>query len=393
MGCVPGDFDPENATRWFLRRGLTSLTDGTSAYRSTSRRAAPALAAIFVLVMLTSVPATSANLAAAVAIVVVAVLLTWVGGNLVRRSPPFSGVDRVGWGERVVFVVVPALSVLVTPHADLTVEGITYTAAQARYATAVTVLLGQVLILIVVLLLVRFGVVALTVWLAREVARSLSTSANGLARALPLLLALVTFSYFTGELWQAFGRLDSYAYLAPIAVFLGLSVAFLAQREHLDLDAMARFENADDWRAALAESHAPAPDGIPAWPAACPLTRQQRGNLRLVATLSRLVVAGLVGLSVFVVFLVLGTMIVDPALVKTWTGADPDVLATWSTARRTYVVCWENIRVCGFVAVFSGFYYAIVSATDPTLRRGLSDTAAHTVRGACALRLGLLSDR
>ncbi|MBK7611610.1 MAG: hypothetical protein IPJ15_10270 [Actinomycetales bacterium] len=47
---------PGASTRWFLRRGLASMAEGTTAYRSPSQRAAPALVLLFVVVMLTMVP-------------------------------------------------------------------------------------------------------------------------------------------------------------------------------------------------------------------------------------------------------------------------------------------------------------------------------------------------
>lgn len=215
---------------------------------------------------------------------------------------------------------------------------------------------------------------------------------------------LVSLAIAGAELWQSFGRLDSWAFLAPVLLFVALSVGFLVQREHLDIEALSRFETEDEWRAALspnpigtpATHGAGAASGIPAgvrpprFPAACPLDARQRANLRLVATLSRLVVAGLVGLAVFLVFLVLGLFVVDPALVKAWGGADADIIWQWASSRRTYAVTWENIRVSGFLALFSAFYYAIVSATDASLRQGLADTANDTVREACARRLALL---
>ncbi len=423
--------------RWLLRRGLTTLLEGTSVRRGATVRAAPALVVIFLAIMLAAVPDLTADPTVSLVIVAVVVLATWIGGNLVRRSPPFSRIDRIGWGERAVFVLAPMFAVLVSPHkADMLGDEV-FTATQNRVFSALSVGILQLVVLTVVLVLVRYGVIALSVWLSREVLRSLSTSAAALSRALPLLLAFVTFSYYAAELWQSVGRLDTWAYAAPVALFVGLSGVFLAHRDHLDIRELATFESRQDWLDALRgtpwpaqtpsateptdatlAAAKPAPgDSAAAEPAAaepaaaepaagepvaagptdfpvtCPLGRHHERNLRLVATLSRLVAAGMVGLGVFVVFLILGTLTVNAELVKIWAGADPDVLFQWSTGRRTYSVTWENIRVSGFLAVFSAFYFAIVSATDATLRQGLADTAADTVREACALRLALLHDK
>ena len=395
---LPGVSIPDAAReseRWLVRRGLTTLVEGTAARRGATVRAAPALVLLFLVVMLWLVPDLTADPQVSLIIVVVVVLGTWVGGNLLRRSPPFSPIDRIGWGERAVFVLAPVLAVLVSPHeADLPGED-AFSAAENRLFGALLVGVVQVVVLTAVLALVGYGVIALSVWLSREVLRSLTTSAAALSRALPLLLAFVTFSYFTAELWQSVGRLDTWAYAAPVALFIGLSAAFLAHRDHLDVDTLATFATRQEWTTALTATPWPAQahrlTGEPvSFPATCPLDQRQERNLRLVAILSRLVAAGMVGLGVFLVFFLLGTLTVNADLVKAWTQADADVLLQWTTGRRTYAVTWENIRVSGFLAVFSAFYFAIVSATDATLRQGLADTASETVREACALRLALV---
>ncbi|MBK7611608.1 MAG: hypothetical protein IPJ15_10260 [Actinomycetales bacterium] len=57
----------------------------------------------------------------------------------------------------------------------------------------------------------------------------------------------------------------------------------------------------------------------------------------------------------------------------------------------TYLLCWENLRVSGFLGVFSAFYFAITSASDATLRTSLYDSAQDLVRQACAVRTYLLA--
>ena len=205
--------EPAASSRWFLRRGLASLTEGTPAYRSASQRAAPALVVIFVVVLLSMVPEASANLPVSLGIASFAVLVTGLGGNLLRRSPPFSGVDRIGWGERAVFVLVPVLTVLLAPHEEWAIDEFTLTASESRWYSALGLAGTQAVILAVVMFMVGYGVVALSVFLSRELIRALAVAGDSLTRALPLLLAFITFSYFASELWQSVGRLDSWAFL------------------------------------------------------------------------------------------------------------------------------------------------------------------------------------
>jgi hypothetical protein len=386
--------EPAASSRWFLRRGLASLTEGTPAYRSASQRAAPALVVIFVVVMLSMVPEASANLPVSLGIASFAVLVTWVGGNLLRRSPPFSGVDRIGWGERAVFVLVPVLTVLLAPHEEWAIDEFTLTASESRWYSALGLAVTQAVILAVVMFMVGYGVVALSVFLSRELIRALAVAGDSLTRALPLLLAFITFSYFASELWQSVGRLDSWAFLGITGLFVGLSAIFLASRHHLDLADLSSFQTREEWADALRRATGDPAPRLPSdagFPLTCPLPRRQQANLRLVATLSRLVGVTMVGGAVFVVLVVVGVLVVSPELVKAWGGGDPDVLLQWSTSRRTYLLCWENLRVSGFLGVFSAFYFAITSASDATLRTSLYDSAHDLVRQACAVRTYLLA--
>ncbi len=386
--------EPAASSRWFLRRGLASLTEGTPAYRSASQRAAPALVVIFLVVMLSMVPEASANLPVSLGIASFAVLVTWVGGNVVRRSPAFSPVDRIGWGERAVFVLVPVVAVVLAPHEEWSVDEFTVSASESRWYAAAGLALTQVVILAVVMFMVSYGVVALSAFLSRELIRSMGVAGDSLTRALPLLLAFVAFSYFTAELWQSVGRLDSWAFLGLTGLFVALSALFLSSRHHLDLGELSSFETREDWLTAVRRATGGREPELPrdvAFPVVCPLLPRQQANLRLVATLSRLVGVAMVGCAVFLVLCVIGVLVVSPEVAKAWSGADPDVLVQWSTSRRTYLLCWENIRVSTFLGVFSAFYFAITSASDATLRTSLYDSAQDLVRQACALRTYLLA--
>lgn len=234
------------------------------------------------------------------------------------------------------------------------------------------------------------ALVSIVRWMTTALLESLVSTGPAMARTLPLLVGVVTFFFFTGEVWQSVGLLDAPAYTAAVLLFVAVGAAFLSNRTRLDLGALSRFESERELVEAL--------DGTPQagrgvdvpLPAECPLSTGQERTLRLVATVSRLVVASVVALSVLAFYLALGVITITPGTVATWTGADPTTLASVAVGERTYAVTLPLLRVAGFLAVFSGFYYAVVSVTDPTMRQGMSDTATETVREACAARLALL---
>lgn len=124
------------------------------------------------------------------------------------------------------------------------------------------------------------------------------------------------------------------------------------------------------------------------YPVTCPLTPYQEGTIRATAAMSRLVVAGLAGVAVSVFFLVLGLFGIAPDVVEEWTRAEPRMLIDLGWAGITI----EHVRVAFFLGVFAGLYYAVVSATDPALRQGISEHTGEDARAACAARIILLQD-
>lgn len=377
---------------WFFHRGLTALVDDTSVKREASVRALPFLLAWFVLIMVFVVPVVTGHAFISAAIGLVAIIATWVGANLRRQRPMFAPVARFGWPEGVVFVMAPVLTALVAPHSGWHIAELTISSLESRLGTAAAILVIQGVVLGISLLLVEFGVVSLFLFLGREVVSGFVHAGGSLARSLPVLLGVVTFFFFSADMWQAVGTLTPGPYLGLVALFTALSLSFLTTRSGTEVPTLALFETHEDLAVALAgtplEGHAEAVE----LPATTPLGLQQRLSLGLIATLSRLVGATIVGGSVFVFFVVLGLLTVNADLVATWTGVPAHQLLVVESSVRMYDVTAEMLRVAGFLGVFSAFYYAVVSATDPAMRQGVRDTVNETIRQACACRIVVLAE-
>jgi hypothetical protein len=354
VGTQPGGNQVGGAAKvapevWFLRRGVPSLLEGTDiAIDARRRRLVVPLSVVYV--------------------VGVAVLA-------------LSGDGTRGWGERLLAALVPAVLLL--------------------------------LVLVAVWVFVWTGALSIIIWLLRELTGSVGQVGVTLARTLPLLLGVVTFFFLSAELWQSMGRLRPISYTAVVLLFVGLGAAFLSSRSQLDLDVLSRFSSreeiatllagtsvaltAPDAPASRATAEATATDaggevGADASATAyvTPLGRRQRLNLRLVVALSKLTVAATVSLAVFVFFVVLGFLAVDASTVASWVQGEPRVMWTVSLLGEEFALTREHVKVAGFLAVFAGFYFAVVSATDAHLRAGLRDTAEEAVREACAARVALL---
>lgn len=317
-------------------------------------------------------------------------VVTWLVSNLVRKQRLFSYPSGLGPFELAAFVLGPTIPALLTTEAaDSFLEG---DSIGIRLLGAAIVVCIQLLVLGVVWFAVSFGIVSLTVWLLRELAETLGTTGAAFARTVPPLLGVVTFFFLTAEVWQSIGLLRWFPLMLLILLFTVLGGIFIARARNLDIDALATFEtNADLQSALLASSLSlPAMDHRSvAFPVVCPLSRRQRANLVVVAVLSRLVVATVVSVLVGTFFVVFGFLTVNTDVVKAWTLQTPREILSLHVPTRRLSLTWEHLNVAGFLATFSGFYFTIVSAADPTLRAGLRDTAEDGIREACAARVAL----
>ncbi len=379
--------------QWFLRRGVPLLVSERVAKEPAQvwRRALPALLVLYAVILLRGVVMKDQSVAADASVGGAVLVVTWLVSNLTRRQRPFSLPRGLGPFELAAFVVGPAVpSLLTTEAADMLLGG---DGIAIRIIGALIVMVFQLCVLGAVWFAVSFGIVSLTVWLLRELAQTLGTTGTALARTVPLLLGVVTFFFLTAEVWQSIGLLRWFPYGLLILLFALLGGVFIARGRNLDIGALATFESPADLEAVVNQSGLPESAMNNGWsdrlefPAVCSLGRRQRANLIAVAVLSRLVVATVVAVIVGLFFVVFGFLAVNGDVVQAWTLRPPREILTLRVPTRTLMLTWEHINVAGFLATFSGFYFTIVSATDPTLRAGLRDTAEDGVRAACAARI------
>lgn len=380
------------AERWFRSRGLTSLLRGTGEDSSAGVRGAPVLVVLFLLVMLWAVPdLLDISWPVGFLVSVMTILLTWAGANLARRRPMLSRVSRIGSIEALAFVGVPTAVVFLAPRGDTMVEGMVLDADTGRVMAALVAMAIQSLLLLLVLGLLVTGTASLLSLLAREVGGAMSRTSGALAAVIPVMLGFVFFFFLNTGVWGGIATLDGVSFAALVTFLLLLGAGFLGNKRQFDPQPLARFETRDELDQALAATAFGQLASLVTVPAQCPLDRRQRFALRGVFVLSRLVTALVLATSVFAVFVVLGFIVIGPETVQAWTKTAPEVLVSVTVAGHVHVVCWQIIRVAGFLATFSAFNYTLVAATDGRLRQDATDAATHIIRQACALRLALLS--
>lgn len=301
--------------RWFVRQGVPNLVAGYGFRSHVLPRMVPFLG-----------PAALVVAAAAVVFVVVA-----------RPGP--AGVLLTGLVAVVGFVGVAALSALAT----------------------------------------AYGVVPLVVQAARHAVADMRGSLRLQGRALPTLLFVTFFLFFTGELWQLMNHLAWGRLVLVLALFAAVTVLATAARLRREVDRVEHDLNPDR----LAQACVGTPlqgrsPGAVATPA--PLTPRQETNLLLVLAARQLVQAAVVGLGLFAFFVVLGAIVVDNTVAATWIGAEP---------HRSALLPWlpsALFRAAALLAGFASMYFAITTMTQTEHRQEFFEPVIGDVERMLAVR-------
>ncbi len=374
---APDDDTLAAVEHWFLRRGIPHFI---ADYDTDTRVFTRSLPFLVVVYLLFAIPIASdwdeawKELAIALPILVG----TWVVSNLARRRPAFSRPATIGRWELAVFVIGPAL-----PHLVMGDPGLAaVTAAVALVIVGLTYLVTS------------YGLVPLFLWGVRQLLVTLRAAGAATTRALPLLLVAVTFFFITAEVWQVFAGLRGIPYGLSLLLFLVSGMAFVAASVRRDIEPARAFDTWDDVRAAAVDT--PAVDLEPPPGAECvpvPLTFRQRLNVMLVAVTSQTLLALVVAIVIGLFFLVFGFLVIDEQVVEAWTLGPADVWFTLRISGQELVMTEQLVRVSGFLATFSGFYFGVYAVSDPMMREGLSDNTEAGLRQLFAARRLYLANR
>jgi hypothetical protein len=161
----------------------------------------------------------------------------------------------------------------------------------------------------------------------------------------PLLAIFVLLSFTTEEMWDMFGKMATFDYVAVIALFFILGSAFLLVR----IPREAR---------RLETEVGEGPE----------LTRAQRFNVGLVLFVSQGVQVLFVSLMIGLFFVLFGLLAVNEGLRAEWMGTAGDPVLSFSLGGEDFQLTEELLRVAGGLAAFSGFYFAVAMLTDSTYR-------------------------
>jgi hypothetical protein len=237
------------------------------------------------------------------------------------------------------------------------------------------------------MLLAAAGPFLLIGYLVRSLVQTVVLRSSSMLQVVPLLLVALTLSFFSTEVWQTIGRLHGLPLVLTTLLFVGLAAAFATRQGRPDLARLAGFADAAELQEALPERlngtlTAEAFDAAPP----PPLRRRERVNLVVISVLAQVITASVIGLIVFVFFVVLGVLTVDKGAIVSWLGHGPQVALSFRMAGHEYVLSNELLRVSAFLGAFTGFYFIVSSSTDASLRAHLTAGHEQHVRACLAVR-------
>lgn len=236
-------------------------------------------------------------------------------------------------------------------------------------------------------LLVWSGVGSVLLWAARWAWQSLSAVQNMASRALPVILVLVVFAFFSTEPWQiadSLGLRRQWALTAVIALIAVLAMIPVARSEvdhaHEDLTE----EQAHD----LLEGTplAGAPTGAVS---SRTLSRTGRVNVLAVLVLAHLIQAAMFTLVVAGLLVTIGRIAITDAVVKSWLTHPRDY---YTFLGDPLPLDHQTVRTAFLLGAIGALSFVLSSLSDQTYRNLFFDPLLERVRVAVAAHRALTSE-
>lgn len=357
--------DPDERDYWLRAQGLPTLVPVRRWASDLPRRTAPllvwlcALAAalvgtlylFLVLAVDEDAPDWTADLVALAALaglVVLPLLLAWATHRVLRRArhPALSA-----W---LIMIVATVLSSLTLQYLD---EGV----------STVEELVSGAGTLLAVMFAVWVGLGSLLGWTLKSAFANLSALRHMAVIALPVILLLVIFAFFSAETWQA---TDSLSW--PRLFAFGLVIAVIGAMVTLPAS----------WRA-VADARREATESGETAPALLRLRWWQQLNVVLVALISQLLISAIFAVLLGGILVLLGKIAITPAVMKTWLShpAQP-----WVITDATLPVTVNLLKAATFLAMLAALSFLISTVSDRQYREHFFDPIVDRIVDALAAR-------
>jgi|GEM_PF-638324 len=380
------------ADRWFREQGLPTFVPLRRWFTDLPRRVAPLVVWVTIIAFLLEATAGETVelasgfldadewgvLALVLGAFAAASAVAWAGylllRGLLRRIPRRHG-------------TAVASAVIVLCLAALVVGGYA-SAPRAVVGPAV----GAIATIAVCVLVTGMGGGALLSWASRLAVRNASAIGHMASIALPVILMLVVFSFFSAEVWQMATALQ----WGPLAL-VGLVVGSLATLVVLRVSAS---ELADDTRRPSPEERASLLQATPAAHLAGrpverhPLRRLQRANLMLVMTFAQLLQALFFGALLCALLVVLGALAIPVGVVELWVGpgspSQPLPVEPLVVGGAPLPITVNLVKTSVLLSLIAALPFVLSAVSEPRYRERFFDPILADMRRAVIVRDALL---
>lgn len=349
--------------QWFVRQGAPTMIEGYGFRSHVLPRMLPALTFVAVGSLAWLVLQQSAGLSRWVLLgLIVAVMVSaWVLLSLfVRRMPNFS--PRMTVLVLVVYAAIPVITPLVQSAID-----IRFTAPDGDadpepvWGALIWFVVVFAVAFLATMLATTYGLGSLLKAAIRHVIADLRNSVHLIGRALPPMLFVTLFLFFTGELWQAMNRLSWQRVSLVVLMFAAITVLAAAARLRDEIGRVEQDLRPEVLRVACKGTPLSGVEIAEPLPPRRLNGRQSR-NLLVMLAIRQLVQAAVIGLALFAFFVVLGLIVVTPEIAEQWIGERP-------TPSKLFGVPAAMLRNATLFAAFGSMYFSVISMSDAEHRR------------------------
>lgn len=350
--------------QWFVRQGAPTMIEGYGFRSHVLPRMLPALTFVAVgsLAWLVLLKSTGLSKWVLLGVIVAVMVSAWILISLfVRRMPSFSPRTTVFLlaAYATMPVIVPVLQMVI--NNNVVAPGAPELEPGYKWLLVFWFVLFFGVAFVATMLATTYGLGALLKGGTRHVLADLRNSVHLLGRALPPMLFVTLFLFFTGELWQAMNQLRWPRVSLVVLLFAAITVLAAAARLR---DEIGRVEQ--DLRPEIltgACKGTPLSDvemTEPLQPKR--LNPRQQRNLLVMLAIRQLLQAAVVGLGLFAFFVVLGLIVVTPEIAAQWIGAEPKMSVIPGVPS-------AMLRNATLFAAFGSMYFSVISMSDAEHRR------------------------
>jgi hypothetical protein len=382
--------------RWFIRQGVPHLIADYRFRTHVLPRMVPFLAAVIVIGVLftgllarvrpgvAAVVATSVLLAGLLA---VPVAFARMGRRLPRWSRTGATSVLIAYGLTPLLIPVLLLGAYGRTDIALRIGRPGAPTLQVAAVTGLVLAIVFVAVFAVAWFATAYGLVPLAARAVQHALRDMRGSFQMQGRALPALLFVTFFLFFTGELWQLMNHLEWGRLVLVLVLFASVTVLATSARLRTEVDRVEQDLNPDRLAAACAGTPLSTFGSIPTPSPPPALTARQETNVLLVLATRQLIQAAVVGLGLFTFFVVLGLVVVDDETAALWIG-EPPRHSAWVPFMPVAL-----FRAAVLLAGFGSMYFAVTAMTQEEYRREFFEPVVEDVERTLAVRAVYLDVR